>query len=163
MKFSKFLFLFFSFLIVLNGKEYNIDNILKQGEKEDKYIMFYYHSLSCPYCKLMLKENFKDEQIVDQIDKYFIYIDIYTEDKDKITFKDFSGTHKKFYGHITDQKGELLPYPATVFMDSDGKVVHKAIGYRNKDEHLIDIKYVSTKSYKDISLDEYKLKLEMEE
>jgi len=47
-------------------------------------------------------------------------------------------------------------------MNSEGEVIHRAIGYKNIDEYLAEMKYVSTKSYKTIDLESFNQKLEFE-
>ena len=105
----------------------------------------------------MLDENFKDANILSEVDKNFIYVDIYTASKGSVKFNDFEGSYKEFSRHI----GAFV-YPSTIFMNSRGKVVHKAIGYRNIDEYFVEVTYVSTKSYKTMDLESYALKLEFE-
>lgn len=48
-------------------------------------------------------------------------------------------------------------------MNNDGKVFYKAIGYRNIQEYIYELKYVITKSYKKIPLDEFIFKMEIED
>ncbi len=106
----------------------------------------------------MLDENFKDATILREIDKNFIYVDIFTANKGSVKFNDFEGSYKEFSAHI----GAFV-YPSTIFMNDKGEVVHRAIGYRNVDEYFTEITYISTKSYKTMDLESYVLKLEMED
>jgi thioredoxin-related protein len=140
-----------------NSAEVDVDKLLQKAKKQNKFIMFFHHIPGCPYCKSMLEENFKDPGIVKVMDEHFIYAEIYTADTNPVIFQDFLGTHKEFSDHIG-----AVAFPATVFMNSEGEVVHGAIGYRNIDEHFADITYVSTKSYKSMDLESYIHKLEFE-
>ena len=137
--------------------EIDIDKLLQQAKKQNKLIMFFHHIPGCSYCKRMLDENFKDPNILEVVNKNFIHVDIYTGDKDLVKFKKFSGTCKEFSVYIG-----AVAYPATIFMNSKGEVLHTAIGYRNIDEHFADITYMSTESYKVMDLESYKEKLEFE-
>lgn len=151
-----------SFLLLVlftnaHAAEVNVDKLLQEAKDQNKSLMFFHHIPGCPYCKRMLDENFKDETILNVVNENFIYVDIYTADKDSVTFKKFSGTHKEFSVYI-----DAVAFPATIFMNSNGNVTHRAIGYRNIDEHFADITYISTKSYKTMSLESYIEKLEFE-
>lgn len=154
--FGKFL-LFLLLIICVNGTEIDINKLVIEAKKQNKFIMFFHHVPGCPYCQAMLDENFKDENILQILNKDFIYVDIYTADKDTIVFKDFSGNHKEFSQYIG-----AFAYPATVFMNKEGKVIHIAIGYRNIDEHITDITYISTKSYETMNFQTYKEKRDFE-
>jgi len=154
--FRKFLLLFL-LAIFVNATEMDINKLIAEAKNQNKFIMFFHHVPGCPYCQAMLDENFKDENILEVMNKNFIYVDIYTANKGTIVFKDFSGNYKDFSKYIG-----AFAYPATVFMNNEGKVVHIAIGYRNIDEHLTDITYVSTKSYETMNFQAYKEKRDFE-
>jgi thioredoxin-related protein len=150
-------FILFMLFTKVYANEINLNELLKVAKDQNKHIMLFHHIPKCSYCKKMIDENFKDPKILDIIKKNFIYVDIYTADKDKVIFKEFSGTHKKFSQYIG-----AVAYPATIFINMDGKVVHRAIGYRNIDEYFAEITYISTNSYKIMDLESYIEKLEFE-
>lgn len=153
-----FPFTFFLFITTLQSADIDMNKLLKIAKKQDKHILFFHHIPDCPYCKAMLEENFKDEAILKEIDNNFIYVDIYVPNKSRVKYKNFEGSYKEFSKYI----GASL-YPATSFMSYDGDVVHQAIGYRNINEYMLEITYISTKNYKIMNLDEHILKREMEE
>jgi len=139
------------------GADIDLDRLLQTANKQNKQIMFFHHIPGCPYCKTMFDENFKDASSLKEIDNSFVYVEIYTANKSAIKFKDFRGSHEEFSAYI----GAFV-YPSTIFMNDEGKIIHKAIGYRNIDEYLLEIKYVSSKSYKTMDLEAYIQKQEME-
>lgn len=148
------LLLFFS---NAHSAEIDIDKLLQDAKNQNKHIMLFHHIPGCSYCERMLEENFKDQNLLKVINKNFIHVDIYTADKSMIKFKDFRGTHKEFSEHMG-----AVAYPATIFINTNKEVTHRAIGYRNIDEHFADITYISTKSYKTMNLESYIEKLEFE-
>ncbi len=153
-KLLKILLLLSTLFVFSNANDININKVLKNN----KQIMFFFHIPRCPYCERMLDNNFKDEEILSEINKNFTLIDIYSADDGIITFNDFSGDRKEFAKYIG---GSVVP--ATLFMDIDGKIIHKAIGYRNIQEHLAEIKYVGTKSYLKTNLETFIQELEFNE
>ncbi|MEA2017580.1 MAG: thioredoxin family protein [Campylobacterota bacterium] len=155
-KFEKFLLLLILFTFV-NGADVDLNKVLEKAKNQNKFIMFFHHIPKCQYCKSMIDENFKDPKILKLINNNFIYVDIYTAGTNTIIFKGFKGTPSEFSKFIG-----AFAYPATLFMNSNGKVIHKSIGYRNVDEHIVDITYISTRSYKDMKFEAYKWKLDFE-
>ena len=145
-------------VISASATDIDVDRLLQTAKKQNRQIMFFHHIPGCPYCKTMLTENFKDKRILKEIDKNFVYVDIYTENKGVIKFRDFKGSHKEFSKYL----GAFV-YPSTIFMDDKGEVVHRAIGYRNMDEYFSEMRYVSSQSYKTMDLESYLQKLEMED
>lgn len=155
----KLFFLIFSLTIFLNANEViDINKKIEQAKNENKSLMFFFHVPDCPFCERMLSENFKDEKTLKLIDKNFIFVDIYTANKNDYLFNKFKGSAKEF-AKLT----KAFAYPATLFMDTNGKVIYKAIGYRNIKEYIFEIKYVTTKSYNKMPLDEFIVKMEMED
>ncbi len=158
-KFIKiFIFIIF-FISILKADSYlDIDLKLNNTKKENKHLMIFFHIPYCPYCKSMLKHNFHDKKTLNLIEKKFILVDIYTANNNKIKYKNFKGTPKEFAKYIGADA-----YPATLFINNKGDVIHKAIGYRNIDEYIAELKYISTDNYKNMNLEVFKQKLEFEE
>lgn len=152
-----FLFLFFSLNIFANDI-IDINKKVEQAKEENKRLMFFFHIPNCPYCQRMLDENFKNEKILKLIDENFVFVDIYTANKNDIVLKDFKGSAKEFAKHTG-----AIAYPATIFMDTNNKIFYKSIGYRNIQEYIYEITYLTSKSYKEMQLDEFILKVEMED
>lgn len=157
-RFIKFIFITVLLCSISFAKDLDINKVLADAKVNQKQVMFFFHIPRCPYCDRMLKKNFKNEEILSIIDKYFVLVDIYTADKIKVKFKEFEGTPKEFAKHIG-----ASAYPATLFMDESGEVKHKAIGYRNIEEYICELKYAGTKSYKKIDLETFIMNLELEE
>ena len=155
--FIKILLLISIFIGTIEAKPINVNQILQMAKQKDKKIMFFFHIPYCHYCESMLDENFKDKNTLKYIKKYFILVDIYSTKKQIVIFKNFKGTHKEFAKYLNTKA-----VPATFFMDKEGKIIHKAIGYRNIDEYLVEMKYVSTNSYKSQQFEAFKQKLEFE-
>ncbi len=135
----------------------NIDNKIKLAQQQDKDIMLYFHIPNCSYCKAMLDENFKNKEILQEIKQNFIMIDMFTANSTTIKYGNFKGTIKEFAKYMG-----AIAYPATIFLDKDKKVVFRSIGYRNTQEYLMELMFISSKSYNKLSLEEFTLKTEFE-
>lgn len=144
----------FSFL---SADNIDVNKILTNTENSDKNILIFVHSPNCSYCRRMVSQNFKNITILAEIKKNFRVIFIDIQDKGIVTFNDFKGNKKEFANHI-----EAVAVPATVFMDKNGKTIYSFIGYRNIDEYLTELKYISNKSYKKMSIENFREKMEFE-
>jgi len=140
----------------LFSKEINLDNMIKKAQNHNKQIMIFIHIPDCPYCESMKNENFQDKKTLEEIKKNFLLEDINV--KDFILFKGEKKTHKEFAKSIG-----IFVFPSTLFMGGTGEVLFRSMGYRNIDEYLAEIKYISSKSYKKISLEKFLENLEFEQ
>ncbi len=150
-----FISLFLNFLNA-NDLDLDLDKALKQAQKENKTFMIFFHMPNCRYCEIMLEKNFQDKKTLDEIKKHFILFDISIAEKGTVKFKNFKGNKKDFAKFM-----QAITYPTTVFTNKEGNIVDVARGYRNIDEYLVQIKYIATKSYDDMELEEFADKLEM--
>ncbi|MBE0492643.1 MAG: thioredoxin fold domain-containing protein [Sulfurospirillum sp.] len=139
------------------AKDLDIAQFLQEAQKQDKHLLFFHHIPRCPYCKTMLDENFQDTAMKREIEKNFILVDIYTATQGNVKYKDFRGSYKEFSLHVG-----AFAYPATIFMNSKGEIIHEAIGYRNREEYTHELLYVSSKSYQKMDLQEFIVQKEMQ-
>jgi thioredoxin-related protein len=156
-KLVKALFLSMLLIVSASAKDVDVDSLIAKAKSENKHIMIFFHIPGCPYCTRMLKENFKNEELLSEVKKNFIFEDMYTADDKEIKFKNFKGSVKKFSKHV-----KVFAYPSTLFMDDEGNTIHIAIGYRNIKEHLAAIYYISSKSYKKEDFETFKERWEFE-
>ncbi len=157
----KYIFNFLFILFSLNSFAsdiIDIDKKIQEAKKQNKELMIFFHIPDCPYCEAMLDENFKNYTITKLIEENFILIDIYTANKVDIVFKNFKGSPKEFAKYI-----KATAYPATLFMDKNSNIFYSAIGYRNVQEYIYELKYIITKNYKQMPLDEFVVKMEIED
>ena len=142
---------------LLYADNIDVNKILIETKNSNKNLLIFVHSPNCSYCRRMISQNFKSKTILSHIEKNFIAVFIDIHDNGKVTFNNFKGSKKEFADHI-----DSVAVPATTFVDKDGKIIYNFIGYRNIDEYLIELKYISSKSYKEISIESYREKIEFE-
>ncbi len=135
----------------------NIDKQAKIAQEQDKNIVMFFHIPNCSYCKTMVDENFKNREILEEIKQNFILIDMFTADSDIVKYKNFKGSIKEFSRYIG-----VPAYPATIFLDKNMKVLYRSIGYRNTQEQLMELMFISSKSYNKLTLEEFVVKTEFE-
>ena len=148
-----------SFLFTIgNASDIDINKLLYQSKENSKKILIFVHTPNCSYCRRMVSENFQDKNVLNILKKYFILLDIDIREEGMVVYKEFRGNRKAFSDHIG-----AVAVPATLFMDQKSEVVYGFIGYRNIDEFSTELKYVTSKSYKNISIEEFSESLEFKE
>jgi len=152
---QKFLIIILLLITSAYAKELNLNALLEDAKKQNKQILLFLHIPNCEYCTIMKKENLRDKETVDTIDKFFLFKQIGAKDRVVIDGKSIS--HKEFA-----KKYSLFAFPSSLFMNSNGRVLYRSMGFRNIDEYLTEIKYIGSKSYKNISMDEFRENLEFE-
>lgn len=133
-----------------NAKDLDFNQIENEAQKNDKDIVIFFHIDGCRFCKSMIKENFNDKKILAYIDKNFILVDVNIDHKDSIKFKTHTLTKRDLA-----KKYSIFSYPSTLFLDKYKKVLYKDIGYKNKDEFLILLKFIKTKKYLNMKLEDF--------
>jgi len=150
MNILKILILIVSLQVLVSAKVINVDNFINQAKKQDKQVLIFFHMTYCGACKKMIRLSLNNPEIIKQIDKDFIYLDLNINHDDNIIYKDFKGSIHKFARYLN-----IHFYPSTIFIGRDNEVKFHLKGYRDKEKFSTVIQYVSTKSYKKMSLDSF--------
>jgi thioredoxin-related protein len=148
MKKIKLLFIFIIFQIVLFGNVINIDTLEKKANIENKNLLFFFHMDYCPYCEMMIRQNFTQKDLAN-LKHNFTFIDINISDNDTIIYQDFKGSKKEFA-----RRYEIYLFPTVIFIN-DGEVAYKVRGYRKKAKFNHILNYIKSKSYEDETIGEF--------
>ena len=154
MLFIKF-FLMLVCSLTLFGETIDLNAIAKKAHNEHKTVLVFFHTESCPYCKKMIKENFKNKEIMETIDQKFIFVDLLLDHNEIVKYKNFKSTSSKFAEHF-----DIQFYPTILFMDNN-VVVSRIKGYRNNEKFRTILEYIHTKSYESMDLETFMAELEM--
>jgi thioredoxin 1 len=93
--------------------------ILKKAKAEKKVIFLDAYASWCGPCKMLQKNVFTQKTVGDYFNKRFINVKMDME---------------KGEGPALSQTYPLEAYPTLLFIDGNGRVVKKAIGYMNADD-----------------------------
>ena len=138
-----------------NATAIDINQLASVAKKSKRTILVFLHQPNCGFCSEMIAKTIKDISVQSQIKKDFIFVDIDIADGKKVKYKNFKGSKEDFA-----KKTESNFYPSTVFIDSNGKIVYKLIGYKTKKSFLDVLSYIQSKSYKKMNLATYQNSLD---
>jgi len=97
-------------------KDGSFDNILVQAKKEGKFIFIDVFTAWCGPCKEMSNKVFPAEEVGRVFNEQFINYKLDAE---------------KGEGPAIAKKYGVNAYPTMLFLDGEGKVVNRLVGYRN--------------------------------
>jgi thioredoxin-related protein len=129
----------------------DINSAVVDANKTKKAIMVFLHRDGCGYCDKMIFQ-LEDKDVAKAIKKNFILLDINKDEDDTVIYKDFNGTNQKFLKTIGVEF-----YPAVIFINwCQGRMIYALQGYRNSKSLITALNYISTKSYKEMTLEDFK-------
>lgn len=134
----------------LHAGDINLDKLINTANKEKKHLFVWLHKTDCGYCERM-KEFTLDNDIIKNIIKVdFIFTHINVYENKMVKYKHFIGSAKEF---AIDTGCDF--YPTSLFFDEDGELIHEAVGYKDGTSFKKILKYVSSKSYKEMDFYDY--------
>ena len=150
-----FITILFIFTTLLSAENIDIDKLVKVAKKTDKHLFVFLHKPYCGFCKRMIKDSLEDEWCKAKIDEKFIFVDIDIRDKGYVKYKNFKGTKHEFAKHLGYDF-----YPTSIFLDKNNEVIYVQPGYQNEMNLLDILEFVSTNSYKEMDIEDFKYKVE---
>ena len=152
--------LLFVFTLLFTGSDLIAQDInwmtIEEAEaavkKEPKKIFIDVYTDWCGYCKKMDATTFKDEAIIEYLNKEFYCVKLDGEDKGTLTFKgqeySFVNQGRRGYNKLpaTLLKGRLS-YPSFVYLDENLKTILVKPGYRKAKEMLSIVTYIGNDIY----------------
>ena len=117
----------------INFIHQDFDAAIKKAKAENKLIFVDAYASWCGPCKLMDKKTFKNKQVADYFNEQFVSVKIMIEDSQSATPE----------GIKFASKYKFDAYPTMFFIDKDGKVKTKIIGFYNAEDLLYEAKMIN--------------------
>jgi len=126
---------------------------LNKARQQKKFVLLQFYATWCGYCRKMDQTTFQDSSVKKVMDRWFVPIRVTEKSTNNVT-----------YQGKTMQEDDLLPayqvtgFPTLVFLDPDGQRLTKLPGYMGPAEFDTMLKYIGTRSYEKMDMDEFKKK-----
>lgn len=134
--------------LVLTWLPYN-EGLLK-AEKESKYVLIYFYTNECGWCKKMDKETYSNEEVQKILSDKFVAIKINAKSENKVVEKG-----KKISERELAIMYQVSGYPTTWFLESNHDWIAPLPGYAAAEQFIKVIKYIGEGWYESISFEEY--------
>lgn len=103
----------------------SLDEALAQAKAEGKMVFVDCYGTYCPPCKKMLAEEFPKKEMGDYMNKEFISVKY---NLDNEPYKELS------------KRWEVRMYPTFVFLNNDGELLYRMVGFREADKFIEEAK-----------------------
>ena len=138
--------------LALNWLSYNEG--LTLAEKEDKYVLIFFYTDGCSWCKKMEKETFSDEEVKKILSDKFVTIKINARSENKVI-----ENGKKISERELATSYQVSGYPTTWFLEITHTRIAPLPGYVTTEQFIPVLNYIGEGWYKSISFKEYSEKI----
>ncbi|MBL0331978.1 MAG: thioredoxin fold domain-containing protein [Chlorobiota bacterium] len=128
----------------------NVENALPKAITEKKLVVIDVYTDWCGWCKRMDRDTYSNEEVVKYLNKNFIASKMNPEKEGSLEFNEKKYTYSEFNKALG-----ITGYPATAFVDREGKLLTVVSGYYSPKDFLKVIKYFGEDIYKSTKWDDY--------
>jgi len=126
------------------------DQAMTSAQEEGKFIVVDVYTDWCHWCKVMDEKTYVDPEVAGLMKESFVAVKLNAERANPVNFKGKAYTEMDLARSFG-----VNGYPTTMFLDSDGTVIGKIPGYIEAPMFKKILEYLTSGSYKSMSLDQY--------
>jgi len=134
--------------LTLNWLSYNEG--LTLAENENKYVLIYFYTDGCSWCKKMIDQTYSNEEVKKILSDKFVTIKINARSENKVV-EDGKEISERELATLYQVSG----YPTTWFSESNHSRVAPLPGYVTTEQFIPVLNYIGEGWYKSISFKEY--------
>ncbi len=131
-----------------DGKSFN--EKLEAAKTTNKKIIISVYTDWCGWCKKMDRETFKNESVLSEIDKNFVFLKLNAESNDELTYQGEKYTKAQFAAAFG-----IKGYPATIFLNSSSDPITVVPGYIDGEMFSKILKFISGEVYLNKTFEKY--------
>ncbi len=117
-----------------------------------KNTIIFIHTDWCVYCKIMTNSTFKNNEIIEKINKDFYFIELNGEEKKTIQFNSHTFNYKPTGVYVGTHELALelatinhkIAYPTICVLNNKKEIIFQKSGYLNNLELLLILKKIET-------------------
>ena len=128
---------------------------IAEAADNDKRLMLYFYQDGCPYCKMLLEDNFGQREISEKTQQYFDVVAINIWGNNEVIVGDDEMTEAEFASAL-----KIQYTPTLLFFNEDNKAVYRANGYYPPEKFSTVLDYVGQSMEKNITYQDYLAKVE---
>ncbi len=127
---------------------------IEEAANNNKRLMVYYYQDGCPYCKILLEDNFGQRNISEKTQKYFDVVAINLWGDQDVVVGDKTYTEKSFAEALKVQYT-----PTLLFFNEKNKIIFRANGYYPPEKFSALLDYIGKKQEAKYSYQDYMAKV----
>jgi thioredoxin-related protein len=127
---------------------------LALAEKENKYVLIYFYTDECSWCKKMIDQTYSNEEVKKILSDKFVAVKIDARSENKVMESGEEISEKKLATLY-----QVSGYPTTWFLESNRSRVAPLPGYVTTEQFIPVLNYIGEGWYKSISFKEYMEKI----
>ena len=132
-----------------------MEEALAAQKKEPKKIFMDVYTTWCGPCKLLDKNTFGDEDVIEYVNKHYYAVKFNAEGNDPVTYQDFTYTNPNYKPerkgrnaqHLFAHALKVTAYPTVVFFKENGDLIQAVPGYRTPQQLEIFLKMIHNNDY----------------
>ena len=139
-------------LLTLNWLSYNEG--LTLAEKENKYVLIYFYTDECSWCKKMIDQTYSNEEVKKILSDKFVAVKIDARSENKVIENEKEISERKLATLY-----QVSGYPTTWFIENNQTRIAPLPGYVATEQFIPVLNYIGEGWYKSISFKEYMEKI----
>ena len=158
-------FLFILVTGVINAQEIkwmSMNEALEAQKEKPKKIFVDAYTIWCGPCKMLDKNTFGNEDVIEYINKHYYAVKFNAEGDETIKYEGKEFKNRSFKPDVKGRNGVhdfalamgVNAYPTMVFFDEKGKFLSPLKGYLTPQQLEIFLKIFATDDYKEVKTDE---------
>ncbi|WP_282041265.1 thioredoxin family protein [Winogradskyella flava] len=140
-----------------------IEEAVELQKKEPKKIIMDVYTNWCGPCKMLDKNTFHNEDVVNYINEHFYAVKFNAEGNDEVTFDEKTFTNPNYDAAKANRRNssheftrylKVSGYPTLAFFDEEAKLIAPISGYRKPRQLELYLKLFKTDKYKEMTTQE---------
>ena len=128
-----------------------LDEAREHAASDGKPIFIFVEAEWCVQCRRMEREVFPQEDVKRLLEERYHAVSIDLDSREKVTLDGESVTEREFARRM-----EVSVTPTIFFMNAQGDVMGQRPGYVDVEEMTVLLRYVTSDSFGEISLEEFR-------
>ncbi|TVP97781.1 MAG: DUF255 domain-containing protein [Balneolaceae bacterium] len=128
----------------------SLEQALRMAPQQDKKILVDVYAAWCPYCQRMHSDVYTDQNVLDAISDYFIWVKINVESDNKVKYMGAEMTEAEFARALNNRN-----IPTTYFLNKSGEILGIQPGYIEEGTFSNLLNFVGSNAFLNQTFDEY--------